>query len=89
VTQDSNDKKDTVIVESIKPAKFGRGSFLITPEVGRIYMMKVRVNKASKETYHLIPKVDETLALNFKALKGSVNCQEPIELDVYTDKPSN
>jgi hypothetical protein len=46
-------------------------------------MLKVRVNKASKDTYHLIPRVDESLSVNFMVSKGSVGCLEPIELDFY------
>ena len=59
VIQDS--ANETIIGETIKPEKLGRGSLILIPEAGKVYMLKVRVNKASKDTYHLIPRVDESL----------------------------
>ena len=57
VTQDSYN--DTVIIASIKPEKLGRGSFILTPLPGEVYMLKVRTNRASKDTYHLIPRIND------------------------------
>jgi hypothetical protein len=87
VIQDSDN--ETIIGDTIKPEKLGRGRFLFTPEGSNVYMLKVRVNKASKDTYHLIPRVDESLSLNFMVSKGSVECLEPIELEVYGSSQSN
>lgn len=87
VIQDS--ANETIIGDTIKPEKLGRGSFILEPEAGKVYMLKVRVNKASKDTYHLIPRVDESLSLSFMVSKGSVGCLEPIELDVYAGSQSN
>lgn len=87
VIQDSD--KETIVGDTIKPEKLGRGSFIVTPEANKVYILKVRVNKASKDTYHLIPRVDESLGLNFMVTKGTVECLEPIELDVQGGSQSN
>lgn len=56
----------TAVVD-VKSVDKGRGMVIIeeaSDAQDAVYMMKVKVNRASKEVYQLIPKVDAGFSVN-------------------------